>query len=261
MKSFDPHLFWKAKPEILDQLQGAPFTGDGYHHFVLQWGREFYEERVHMAGITDGNLVLDAGCGLGQFSAGLSKYNRNVLAFDRSEAMVQTTNMLKKAWSLDNVEVIQAELPAVPFPDRHFDHVWCAGVLMFAGVHASLAEFNRVLKPGGRIYGNINRWARWLLNVARAQAAGKANALKRYIAVLADGNKPDQRFCYLEPSDLEQLAKSLGLRILGMGDEGTVDLSGLGRKRPMFNANLVIDAPGEPTVELPQLLEFVLEKP
>lgn len=260
MQNFDPKQFWQAKPDILQQLSGAPFTPDGYHYFVFQWGRDFYEERVEMAGITRGDLVLDAGCGYGQFSAGLCKWNKHVIGIDRNENMLNTAAVLKSAWDLQNFDIQKVELPTLPFPDNHFDHVWCAGVLMFTGAHRTIAEFKRVVKPGGRIYGNINRWARWLLNVARAKAAGNSAALDNYIEVLKTGNKPDSRLCYLEPDDLEKLGKELGLKIVATGDEGSIDLTGQNRYRPMFQRTLEVNASGEPPATLPQLLEFVLEK-
>jgi ubiquinone/menaquinone biosynthesis C-methylase UbiE len=51
-------------------------------------------------------------------------------------------------------QVVRADVRRLPFPDQSFDRLWCSYVLDLMpddDLPAVLAEFQRVLKPGGRM--------------------------------------------------------------------------------------------------------------
>jgi ArsR family transcriptional regulator len=122
-----------------------------------QWDRlrrEMYGDRFDLhalAGLLDDAWVVgDLGCGTGQVAAALAPFVRRVIAVDRSRAMLRAAQ--RRLGALDNVEVRQGELAALPIDDRALD----AAVLCLALHHqpdaaAVLHEAARVLKPGGRL--------------------------------------------------------------------------------------------------------------
>ena len=122
-----------------------------------QWDRlrrEMYGDRFDLhalAGLLDdGWVVGDLGCGTGQVAAALAPFVRRVIAVDRSRAMLRAAQ--RRLGTLDNVEVRQGELAALPIDDHALD----AAVLCLALHHqpdaaAVLGEAARVLRAGGRL--------------------------------------------------------------------------------------------------------------
>ncbi len=98
---------------------------------------------------SDGELVLEVGCGYGRISRSLlSSAKIRLVAVDRSESMVQSSKQ-----TLDsNFVPCYADGGTLPFKDRSFDAVLCTGVLMhLPNQHLALKELVRVLRPGGRL--------------------------------------------------------------------------------------------------------------
>ena len=95
---------------------------------------------------------VDAGCGSGTLSRYLTERGAEVLGVDASAEMVRTA-----IWSLErsgrHVEFRQIESIAdLPIPDSSLDGILCSSVLEYVpDIHACLAEFERVLTPGGRL--------------------------------------------------------------------------------------------------------------
>jgi ArsR family transcriptional regulator len=122
-----------------------------------QWDRlrrEMFGERFDLlaiGGLLDASWVLgDLGCGTGQIAEALAPFVRRVIAVDRSRAMLKAAR--KRLAEVDNVDVRQGELEALPIDDRALD----AATLCLALHHvpeppAVLGEAVRVLRPGGRL--------------------------------------------------------------------------------------------------------------
>jgi SAM-dependent methyltransferase len=51
-----------------------------------------------------------------------------------------------------NVTFIQSDVCAMPFPEQHFDVIIAESVTNFTETERSIAEYYRVLKPGGILY-------------------------------------------------------------------------------------------------------------
>lgn len=122
-----------------------------------QWDRlrrEMYGDRFDLqalAGLLDDAWVVgDLGCGTGQVAAAVAPFVRRLIAVDRSRAMLRAAQ--RRLAALDNVDIRQGELAALPIDDRALD----AAVLSLALHHQPdpplvLGEAARVLKPGGRL--------------------------------------------------------------------------------------------------------------
>jgi SAM-dependent methyltransferase len=90
-------------------------------------------------------LVLEVGCGPGEFSERLGREaGVEATAVDLSERMVELTRAR-------GVEARVADVRALPFPDAAFDAVVANFVLFHVSdVDRAVGEAARVLRPGGR---------------------------------------------------------------------------------------------------------------
>ena len=104
-------------------------------------------------GARDGERILDAGCGPGFYVAELLDEvgpNGSVVGVDRSPQMLALA--ARRVEGRDNVELREAEVTSMPVSDEDFDAATCVQVLEYvADIPTALAEFRRVLRPGGRV--------------------------------------------------------------------------------------------------------------
>ncbi|MGE7215259.1 methyltransferase domain-containing protein [Priestia koreensis] len=99
--------------------------------------------------ITDQTAILDIGCGTGQTAAYIySNFPSQLSACDANEMMVKKANQrfhhhrLPLKATVENAELLS-------FPDESFHLVLSESVSTFTRTDYSLAEYHRVLKPGG----------------------------------------------------------------------------------------------------------------
>jgi len=91
--------------------------------------------------------ALDVACGSGRHTAWLATRGHTVVGIDNSPAMLALAR--SKA---PEVELLHADLDRLPVPTGSFDLVVCALALTHhADLPGALAEFARVLRPGGHI--------------------------------------------------------------------------------------------------------------
>jgi ubiquinone/menaquinone biosynthesis C-methylase UbiE len=104
-------------------------------------------------GLPPGAAALDAGCGAGLMSVELARRGFSVTGTDSSPAMVQAASTRAAEQGLaDRVMVREADVHRLPFGDGEFALIVALGLLPW--LHAptrAIAEFARVLAPGGRI--------------------------------------------------------------------------------------------------------------
>ena len=95
--------------------------------------------------------VLDAGTGSGHWLglAGRSRPRALLVGVDVSPAFLRIARNTIRGMG---GHVLEADMVKLPFPAHSFDAVICAGVLdTLPGPERALAEFCRVLTPGGRV--------------------------------------------------------------------------------------------------------------
>ena len=101
--------------------------------------------------------MLDAGGGTGRVSAGLRPYLRGVVVCDSSVPMLQ------KSVGKSDISPIKGDVAQLPFSNDSFDRVLVVDALHhFKDPETAIEEFQRILKPGGRIVieeFNIKRFA------------------------------------------------------------------------------------------------------
>lgn len=110
---------------------------------------------LRVAGIEPGETILDLGCGAGIDSilaARRTGPSGRVVALDFLPEMLERTARAAAEAGLENVEVLEAEMDAIPLPDASVDHVISNGVVNLAPrKRRVLAECARVLVPGGKL--------------------------------------------------------------------------------------------------------------
>jgi SAM-dependent methyltransferase len=95
------------------------------------------------ADLPAGALVADVGCGPGNDTVRLRELGLRVHGFDLSHAMLTARRVPGQ---------VRADLRALPLADGTLDGLWCVAVLLHIPrelVPGALAEFHRVLRPGG----------------------------------------------------------------------------------------------------------------
>lgn len=135
----------------------AMATGDWLDgHFRLC--QPEYEAQARIVGIAPGWRVLDAGCGGGSFLPILAELvgpDGALTALDLAPENVAAVRA--RVASAPLACPVAAEVGGVaelPFPDDTFDAAWCANVAQYLTddeLRAALAEFRRVVRPGGLV--------------------------------------------------------------------------------------------------------------
>lgn len=111
-----------------------------------------YYERpasLRLLGDVAGLSVLDAGCGAGAHAIELTRTGATVTGMDLSTGLLQ----LARARLGPDVQLRQADLALrLPFDDAGFDAILASLVMHYLpDWQPTLAEFRRVLRPGGRL--------------------------------------------------------------------------------------------------------------
>jgi SAM-dependent methyltransferase len=93
--------------------------------------------------------VLDAGCGVGYGSAYLAETARRVIGVDRS---AEALEYARREYARPNVEYVEGDLLALPFPDRSFDVVCAFEAIEHVDEPSGLLrETARVLRADGTL--------------------------------------------------------------------------------------------------------------
>jgi len=121
-----------------DSETGLPLTADRFWTNT-RWTKEGLR----------GKLVLEVGCGAGRFTEIIQAAGAQVVSFDLSNAVDAN---YANSGSHSNVLLFQGDIFNIPFPDDHFDFVFCYGVLQHtpdpdAAYNSILAK----LKKGGKM--------------------------------------------------------------------------------------------------------------
>lgn len=127
----------------------------------MWWYRAMHGHALRaLAGLPPGALILDAGCGTGGFLAKLRQTYPQAKLFGLEYAKAAALRAAAKA----RAHVAAGTINALPFPDAQFDAVVSLDVLCHDAVQepVALAEFHRVLRPGGRLVLNLpaHEWLR-----------------------------------------------------------------------------------------------------
>jgi SAM-dependent methyltransferase len=105
------------------------------------------EAVVRAAGITAHDTVLDVACGDGNAARVAARTGARVTGLDITPELLAAGRALAP-----EIEWVEGDAQALPFPDAHFDVVISTFGCMFApDQRATASEMLRVLAPGGRL--------------------------------------------------------------------------------------------------------------
>jgi ubiquinone/menaquinone biosynthesis C-methylase UbiE len=124
-------------------------NADGYEQLMGRWSKDLAPQLIAFSGISDGEKILDVGCGTGSLTFALAKATdlREIAAIDYSNIFVDETIRRN---SDPRIKVRQADACALPFEDGAFDRALTLLVLHFVPeAGKAIAEMRRVVRPGG----------------------------------------------------------------------------------------------------------------
>lgn len=129
----------------------------------VMWGiglAPLYRSIDAIGELEDGAVIADVPCGAGLALRGLAPdQNVRLIGVDLDPTMLDRMREKAEARGLDQVELLDGDMRELPLADASADHL-----ISFSGLHMindperAVAEFARVLKPGGVIVGTCFVW-------------------------------------------------------------------------------------------------------
>jgi SAM-dependent methyltransferase len=121
----------------------------GYEQLMGRWSKRLAPLFINFAGISDGERILDVGCGTGSLTFALPQFANiaEIAAIDYSPIFVEAV----AAGNADpRINIRQADACSLPFDDDGFDRAMALLVLHFVpDADKAVAEMCRVVRPGG----------------------------------------------------------------------------------------------------------------
>lgn len=193
-------------------------------------GMDYYGTRIRAMNFVGHERVLDAACGVGQWTLALAQYNREVVGADFSQNRLAIgRRVLAANPGVSNVRFVRSDVHRLPFPAESFDAIFCYGVLMFLDERRAMAEFSRVLRPGGQIYICANGFG-WSLSFIWKRGLLKRDPIALALGVkgLADtwlfkrllGRNPVKN-TYLTRNEINGIMRESGIEPRYVGGEGS----------------------------------------
>lgn len=126
---------------------------DGYEQFMGRWSRRLAPSFIEFAGVSEGDHVLDVGCGTGALSfAAAAVKGVEVVGVDRSPEFVQAAGRA----GVDRTTFQVGDACALPMPDGEFDRSLSMLVVNFLpDAAAGVREMNRVTRFNGVVAGAV----------------------------------------------------------------------------------------------------------
>jgi ubiquinone/menaquinone biosynthesis C-methylase UbiE len=108
------------------------------------------EKAFAVAGVQKGRVAADIGAGTGFITEGLIRKGLQVIAVDRSEAML--AEIRKKFASAGGIDCRAGEADSLPIPDEALDYAFANMYLHHVETPPeAIKEMARTLRPGGRL--------------------------------------------------------------------------------------------------------------
>jgi ubiquinone/menaquinone biosynthesis C-methylase UbiE len=143
-----------------DQWNGVAAVWDEYSAFIDSSAYVVSERMVEMAGIKEGDRVLDVACGYGEPSLTVARKvgaDGTVVATDISAEMLEYGRQRAAAKDVENIEFMQSDANSLDFPAESFDAAvsrW--GIIFEPDGEGTAAKVRGFLKPGSRFA--ISSW-------------------------------------------------------------------------------------------------------
>jgi len=143
----------------IEKLSRRAVSQLNYYDFIAYLGMPLFqfsglrvaEDLIRRCGIYENSRVLEVGCGTGFMACRISKEkNCQIQGIDISERMIELARERAKKHNIEDRATFRiADAKNLPFEDNTFDVVFSQFVISLLDKEKALAEFMRVLKPGG----------------------------------------------------------------------------------------------------------------
>jgi SAM-dependent methyltransferase len=217
----------------------ADFAGQINHndHLFLKRifgnGIEKYRNRLRAIGFYGLETILDAGCGYGQWSLALSEMNESVVCCDSSVLRIKFLERLAKYLGISNLRCEHISIENTPYADTSFDAIFCYQAIYCTPWKKTLKEFERILRPGARIYlcANSLGWYVFLYEAEHNKAFDYDPKEVAAYAMLQTLNYDRKGFfemgsnLIIEKDAMISELENLGLTVVQAGSEGSIHTS------------------------------------
>lgn len=110
------------------------------------------EAIVERMELSENDVVIDLGAGVGYFALPMARHAKGVLAIDSEPKMLSIIFQRVRTSRIGNLELISGDIMSLPLADRSVEHVLAAFVYHEVSNQSMLLkECARVLKPSGRL--------------------------------------------------------------------------------------------------------------
>jgi SAM-dependent methyltransferase len=225
---------WRLPPDALAGLDARELD---FIRIELTGPRNVpaYAARIRAIGFDNLGTVLDAGCGIGQWSDALAAQGNDVIGVDLSHVRLKTARRLASGGPIGSKLIARAGIERLPLRDASVDGVFCYGVFMFADMPATLREFARVLRPRGKLYLNANTLG-WYLHLAieRGARAGNWPLFRTAVRMAAKGFFGGRQQALVKKSTLLGWLEAFGFVESSIGAEGSLNFHAIVESKPFY---------------------------
>ncbi|MCS6860428.1 MAG: methyltransferase domain-containing protein [Abditibacteriales bacterium] len=159
--------YWENSTEArLAGEERQRFVSQQLYNFIWRTTVDAFIERAELKRQPDAHL-LDVGCGWGRVIVGLKQHlpTLRVVGMDLTERLLHLAeDIVPSETGMNDVRFVRGNAQYLPFADASFDAVISTRVLQYVqDPVAAVAEFHRVLRPGGRAVVFLpNKWNPYL---------------------------------------------------------------------------------------------------
>jgi ubiquinone/menaquinone biosynthesis C-methylase UbiE len=212
---------WGISRELFNLLDSTE------QKFVLnecggEWNFEYYRERIKRIDFVNFEVVLDAGCGIGQWSVALASQNELVEACDINMSRLMIAREIASEQTVKNLRLSNKKVENVEELGLKVSAVFCYGVFMFTNKKKSVEAFAETLQDGGLLYLNYNSSGWWLYLLFEEGIRKRNYSIIKLLfkSFLKTIYQKDKRIFVTKRGILRLISKR-GFKIIYVGPEGS----------------------------------------
>jgi ubiquinone/menaquinone biosynthesis C-methylase UbiE len=142
--------------EYVKKNEGSP---DSLYYIESIEYKENIRKFLQILSDNPDSVILDAGCGVGEFLIPLSYKCKFIYGIDISNGSIKQCSEKLKEKRIQNASLQVSSLTRIPFENNSIDKILCVSVLHyldFTEIEMSIREFKRVLKKDGVLIINFS---------------------------------------------------------------------------------------------------------
>lgn len=130
--------------------------------------------------------ILEVGCGTGQMSIFLSRFNRQVYGVDLSKGSLKLAETFRHENERHNVSFFRGDVFNLPLKENYFDYIISNGVLHHTkNARYAFASAAKHLKPGGFfVFGLYHRYGRLVTKLKQLSAPFLGSKIRYFDSTL-----------------------------------------------------------------------------